>query len=214
MKQSEATLGSTVGAPGEVCGLRRSTVRPLPSGVLNDDYHLTCDALVRGLRVGYAPGARSVETVSASLSDELERRTRVAAGTWQTTLSHLSLCSPRSGWTAVAFGSHRVLRSLVVPPLLPLLWVGSLVRARRSPSARALLAVQTLGYASAALGMAVDTRILALPLQFVLTNLATLRGARRHLSGSQPLVWQRAHRGGWVDADGQRDVGSPLRRQA
>ena len=166
--------------------------------MVNDDYHLTCDALVRGYRVDYAPAARSVELVSAGLRDELERRTRIAAGTWQVTLQHLSLCHPRYGWTAIAFFSHRVLRSLVVPPLLPVLLLGSGALARRSRLARALLVAQSLGYALGALGFASNSRLTAVPFQFLLTNLATLRGATRHLRRRQPAAWTRVRRGPWT----------------
>jgi cellulose synthase/poly-beta-1,6-N-acetylglucosamine synthase-like glycosyltransferase len=202
VKAGEAAFGAVMGAPGELCGVRRSAFRPIPPGVLNDDYHLTCDALVRGYGVGFAPSARAVETVSLSVADELERRSRIAAGTWQTTLRHLRLGDPRRGWVAVAFVSHRVLRSIVTPVLLPLLLAGSAALARRSRVARVLLTLQTAGYALGVAGLRTDHRLAAVPFQFLLTNVATLRGAGRLLLQRQPLVWARAERTGWVDAQG------------
>lgn len=200
VKAAESAFGAVMGAPGEICGLRRSTVRRIPPGVINDDYHLTCDALVRGFRVGYAPDARAVEEVSTGVADELERRTRVAAGTWQTTLGHLRLADPRGGWLALAFWSHRILRSLVVPALLPVLLVGSAAAARRSRLAGVLAIGQGTAYALALLGLRTDNRVMAVPFQFALTNAAALRGGLRHLSGRQPVVWRRVDRGGWVAA--------------
>jgi cellulose synthase/poly-beta-1,6-N-acetylglucosamine synthase-like glycosyltransferase len=201
VKRCEAALGGVMGAPGEICGVRRSAFRPIPAGVVNDDYHLTCDALVRGFRVGYAPGAVAVEEVSSGVADELERHSRIAAGTWQTTLAHLRLANPRRGWVAVAFLSHRVLRSLVVPLLLPLLLVASGRMAGRSRTARALFAAQVGGYGTALVGGLTDRAITAAAFQFALTNLATLRGAWRYCAGRQPVAWRRARRGTWRAAD-------------
>ena len=197
IKGWEAALGGAVGAPGEICGVRRAAFRPIPPGVINDDYHLTCDALVRGLRVGYAPGAVAVEEVSGGVAEELERRSRIAAGTWQTTLAHLRLADPRRGWVAVAFLSHRVLRSVVVPPLLPVLLVASGRLASRSRAAGALFAAQAGGYGTALVGGFTDHRRAAAVFQLVLTNVATLRGAWRYCTGRQPVAWRRVRRGAW-----------------
>lgn len=199
-KLHESRLGAMTGAPGEVCGLRRSQVAPIPPGVLNDDYHLTCDALVRRLLVRFAPDAVALEETPARLSDEFARRARIAAGTWQTTLTHLALLNPRRGWVALTFGSHRVLRSLVVPPLLPLLLIASFRLARRSRLARTLLASQCAVYAAAVLGLVSDSRVTGAPLQLVLTNASTLVGAARLLTGRQSVQWRRITRGEWVSA--------------
>jgi cellulose synthase/poly-beta-1,6-N-acetylglucosamine synthase-like glycosyltransferase len=198
LKDSESAFGATMGAPGEICGLRRAAFRPIPPQVINDDYHVTCDALVRGWRVRYAEGARAVEAVSAAVGDEFERRTRIAAGTWQTTLMHLRLAHPRRGWTAVAFVSHRVLRSMVVPLLLPPLAVGSAIAARSSRSARVVFIGQAGAYGLAALGALVDQRITAVPYQFALTNIATLRGGARLATRRQQPMWRRVARGEWT----------------
>jgi poly-beta-1,6-N-acetyl-D-glucosamine synthase len=197
VKRCEAALGGAMGAPGELCGVRLAAFRPIPAGVINDDYHLTCDALARGLRVGYAPGAVAVEEVSSGVAEELERHSRIAAGTWQTTFQHLRLADPRRGWVAVAFLSHRVLRSIVVPPLLPVVLVASGSLAGRSRAARLLFAAQAGGYGAALVGGLTDQPKAAAPFQFLLTNVATLRGAWRYLARRQPVAWRRVARGAW-----------------
>ena len=203
---AEAALGASMGVPGELYAVRRALFRPIPAGVLNDDYHVTCDALVRGLRVGYVASARATETVSAAIRDEVERRIRIAAGTWQTTLAHLSLGDPRRGWVAVAFVSHRVLRSVVTPLLLPLLLATSAVLARRDRVARLLLRGQLTWYALGLLGFVTDHRMVAAPYQFLLTNAATVRGGARLLLRRQPVVWRRADRGPWIAPGPDEDL--------
>lgn len=200
LKQCESALDCVMGSPGELSGMRRHTFRPIPPGVVNDDYHLVCDALARGYAVRYAPEAVTSEAVSPTLAEEFERRTRIAAGTWQTTLDHLRLADPRRGWVAVAFLSHRVLRSLVVPLLLPVLWLASAALARRSRLGRLLLFAQSAGYGAAALAAVRDVALLAPPFQFAFTNVATLRGAWRHLTGTQAVAWHRSQRTEWRGA--------------
>ncbi|MDP8977771.1 MAG: glycosyltransferase family 2 protein [Actinomycetota bacterium] len=204
LKRCESALGCTMGAPGEICGVRRRTFRPLPVSTVCDDYHMVCDALARGLRVAYAADAVATETVSATVAGEFERRTRIGAGTWQATLAHLRLLDPRGGWTAVAFLSHRVLRSLVVPPLLPALWLSSLRRARHGGLPRLLAALQAGAYAAAGAGALSDARVFAVPFQFALTNIATARGALRYVLGKQPSAWHTVSRAAPGHGQGRR----------
>jgi biofilm PGA synthesis N-glycosyltransferase PgaC len=194
VKQGESAFGTVLGAPGEVCGLRRSATRPIPAGVLNDDYHLTCDALARGCKVVYAPDAKAVEAVSERIADEFERRTRIAAGTWQTTVRHWRLASPRHGVVAFAFVSHRVLRNLVAPLLLPVVLTLSVRCRRTTPAIRALLRGQVICYLMATAGVLTDNRLAAVPFQFLVTNVTQCYGGWRFLTGRQPQVWRRARR--------------------
>lgn len=194
VREQESKFGATLSAPGEIFAIRRRVAGRVPPGVICDDYHLLCDALSRGHRALYEREAVAREEVSLSVAEELERRTRMAAGTWQTTLAHLRLADPRRGFVALAFISHRVLRNLVVPVLLPLLWAGCLVAGRRHRAARLLFDLQCAVYAAAAAGAVRDERLFAAPFQFALVNVATLRGAFRFLTRRQPATWKRARR--------------------
>lgn len=193
-KQAESTFGCTMGAPGEICGIRHSAFRHIPPGIVTDDFYIACDALVRGLQVRYTSGAVAAEEVSPTLADEFERRARIGAGTWQTTLGHLCLADPRRGWTAFAFVSHRLLRNVVVPPLLPLLGLVSARNAMRGRDTRMILEAQAVVYLAAAIGAISDSPVVAAPFQFVLMNLATLRGAARFLTRRQPSAWRKVGR--------------------
>jgi cellulose synthase/poly-beta-1,6-N-acetylglucosamine synthase-like glycosyltransferase len=194
VKEGESRFGCVMGADGGVMAVRRNAFEPIPSGVVNDDFHLALDAMRRGHLVRYAPDAVATESVSASLGEEFERRTRIAAGTWQGVLGHLELASPRVGWRALSFVSHRFLRSIVLPVLLAAAWIGTGFAARRSARARVLFVAQTSVYAGAAVGAVSNSRVLAAPFQLAFTNLATLRGALRYLRGRQPVAWERVQR--------------------
>ncbi|MCW2599996.1 MAG: glycosyl transferase family 2 [Frankiales bacterium] len=198
LKRSESRFGIVMGAPGELCAVRRETFRAIPPGVVNDDYWMTCDALVRGWRVGYAPDACAVEAVSASVHDEAERRARIAMGTWQATLRFARLSDPRRGWTSLGFLSHRVLRNLVVPVLLPALFSCTVAWRRKARAGNLLLGAHGCLYVLGGLGLMSDSRALAAPYQFLITNLSGLRGGWRYVTGSQDVVWKRARRGAWL----------------
>jgi cellulose synthase/poly-beta-1,6-N-acetylglucosamine synthase-like glycosyltransferase len=205
LKKAESQFGATPGAVGELCALRRPTVRAIPPDVINDDYHLSCDALIRGYRVVYAPEAITIEPMSATARDEFDRRTRVAAGTWQGTLAHLSLANPRRGAVAWVFVSHRLLRNVVVPPLLPVLLALSIGQ-RKDRLGQLLLGAQALVYAGAALATRSRSRVLAAPHAFVATNIATLRGAARYLRKTQPVAWERVARAQVFDPAARRPL--------
>jgi biofilm PGA synthesis N-glycosyltransferase PgaC len=199
IQAAESELGVVPGAVGELIALRRRRVRAIPAGVINDDYHLACSALADGHRVRSAPEAVASEEASLSAADEFERRTRVAAGTWQTTLAHLRLADPRRGHVAWVFAGHRVLRSLAAPASLPLLLVASAWQSRpgaaRPTMPRLILGGQLAVYAAAAAGASGDaSRLATAAYGFVVLNLATLRGGLRFLTGRQPVAWRRVAR--------------------
>lgn len=197
LRRAESAFGAVVGADGGIYAVRREAFEPIPPGVYADDYWIPLDALRRGHRVAHTSDACALESVSGSKYDDFERRTRIAAGIWRESLAHLDLLAPRHGPVAVAFLFHRVLRSLVVPALLPVVLVASARARRRSRVARALLAAQTVCWSAAAVGSVVDAKALTVPFQFGMTNVAALRGGARHLRRGQSGLWRRTERGPW-----------------
>ena len=57
--------------------------------------------------------------------------------------------------------------------------------------------LQTAFYGCAVAGAFTDNSALSAPMQFGLTNLATLRGASRFVLGRQSVACRRAEREGW-----------------
>jgi poly-beta-1,6-N-acetyl-D-glucosamine synthase len=214
VKAAESEFGAAMGAHGELCAVRKATWRPIPDGVINDDFFLTLDALERGYQARFVPAAVSVESASERAGDEFERRTRVAAGTWQGLVRHRSLGSPRRGLVALAFWSHRVLRNVVVPLLLPVTFLLSLALARRSRLARRLLEVQLVSYAAAAAGIVADAPALGPVTEIALVNAANVRGGWRYVSGRQRVTWEKVDRGLWVSGNPVESHRTPSDGQA
>lgn len=198
VKTAESDLGVTMGAPGELLGIRTSLFRPIPEDIINDDFFLTCDVLDRGYAAKYAGEALTSETTADTVRDEFNRRSRIAAGTWQSCLKFAQLASPRRGWLAVSFLSHRVLRNMAVPAMLPLIWLLSRSVRRSHRSGRVLYRGQQLAYGAAVVGLVTDARALAPFSEFLLLNAAQLRGGFRWMTGSQTPLWDKPVRSTWA----------------
>ncbi|WP_146149472.1 glycosyltransferase family 2 protein [Kineococcus rhizosphaerae] len=197
LKTAESAFGAVVGADGGIFAVRRSTYKPIPPGVYADDYWIPLAALEQGHRVAHVSRACAVEAVSLTKRDDFERRTRISAGIWQGTVAKARLADPRRGWVALAFVSHRVLRTAVVPPLLVVAFGASARAARRSVPMRVLWGAQVLGWSAAGVGAVTNSRSLALPYQFALVNVAAVRGGLRQLLGRQSGLWKQTSRGAW-----------------
>ena len=187
-----------MGAPGELLGLRSKLFRPIPSHIINDDFFLTCDVLDQGYESRYAARAMTSEETTESARQEFDRRTRIAAGTWQSCRSFFHLGSPRRGWLSVSFLSHRILRNIVVPVSLPVIWVLSRHLAKRHGWAQVVYRGQGLAYLGAFLGMVTDVRALAPLSEFLLVNAAQVRGGLRWIGGRQNPLWDKPVRKRWA----------------
>ena len=162
-------------------------------------------ALDGGHGVAHAPGAHAIEHVSLTPRDEFHRRIRVSAGVWQTSMRHLHLAHPRRGMVAYAFIGHRLLRSLVLPCLMPVLALSSIVL-RRTLVGKVLLAGQALVYGAGALGAVTGAPALGVPFQFSMLNLAAIRGGYRYATGTQPVAWERMDRVAEIDLGATGDT--------
>jgi hypothetical protein len=194
---------------GEIIAVRRALFAPAPPGTINDDAWLGQRALRLGFRVAYAHDAVSSEPVSATARDEVDRRTRMAAGQFQQlfALRDLPWRRPVVMWQLL---SHKLLRPLV--PFAMLLALAASVAALVAPGTGrgfagalalaspwniAAAAAQAVFYALALAGRRLDGpagKVAYLPRFLVDSNVAALRGFFRHLRGSQSAAWTKVTR--------------------
>ena len=194
IKAAESRAGSCTAASGEIMALRRSAIVELPPGVVNDDFFLILGVLRSGLRVRYVPEARSFEPSSASAADERARRTRMAAGRFETVARGWALLPDdrQLRWQIV---SHKYLRLT-----LPWSFLGGLtgaavwVLAGGRRSARVTLGAQAAFHvvsvwASRTTHQGRLGKVLTIPAFLLDANVATARGF---------VAWRRgAYRSGW-----------------
>jgi biofilm PGA synthesis N-glycosyltransferase PgaC len=138
------------------------------------------------------------ETAAPTLADDWERRTRNAAGGLQSIRSLPEMINPRLGWPFWQYISHRVLRWVVTPFLLPSLLIINLLLVSR-PLYRLILVAQLAFYGSGMLGylLALNGRnggFLRGIFYFCLANLAALAGIWRYVTGRQPVTWRKTRR--------------------
>jgi cellulose synthase/poly-beta-1,6-N-acetylglucosamine synthase-like glycosyltransferase len=195
LKTWESRAGNTISATGAIYAIRRSLFQEVPGGV-TDDFFTSTGVIARGYRLVFAPGAVAYEPVAASAGREFGRKVRVISRGLQAVLLRRELLNPRRhGFYALQLFWHKLLRRLVVLPLLllalvsPLLW-------RRGRFYRATTLAQLSFYSLAGAGWLLrqtrwgDLKLFALPFYFCLVNAAALVAAGNLLRGERIERWQ------------------------
>lgn len=204
LKLYQSLAGNATSATGAIYAIRRSLFQAIPSGV-TDDFYTSTGVIVQGYRLVFAPDAVAYEPVAPSSGREFERKVRVITRGLQAVILRRTLLNPfRYGFYALQLFSHKVLRRMVIFPLLilavlsPLLWSQGLIY-------RLATVAQAGFYGLAALRLVLrDTRlgrsrVFTLPFYFCMVNVACLRATLNLLRGHRIERWEP-----------QRDEGEPL----
>lgn len=200
LKRWDAQLWSVVGAAGELFAFRREAYEDVPSDTIVEDFYLTMRIAQKGYRVQYEPGAFAVERSSASVHEELKRKIRIAAGSWQAIGRLAALLNIfRYGLLSFQYISHRVLRWTIAPALLPVILITNIYLAGHSKLYAWILLWQILFYAAALTGYLLEQRklrlkILFVPYYFCVMNYAQYAGFLRFARGRQSVLWERVQR--------------------
>lgn len=200
LKRWDAQLWTVVGAAGELFAFRRDAYQDVPSDTIVEDFYLTMRIAQKGYRVQYEPGAFAVESSSASVQEELKRKIRIAAGSWQAIIRLAPLLNIfRYGTLSFQYLSHRVLRWTLAPVMLPVIFISNCYLARRGDVYLGLLLAQILFYVAALAGYALEQRklrfkVLFVPYYFCMMNYAQYAGLLRYMRGRQSVLWERVQR--------------------
>jgi cellulose synthase/poly-beta-1,6-N-acetylglucosamine synthase-like glycosyltransferase len=194
IKRHESRVCSLIGASGCLYAVRRSAYVPM--------YHEACsDFLIatkmaeQGLRTIYEPAAVCTEETNKQVDKELRMRVRVITQTFTDLWRHRAMMNPlRSGFYAVELFSHKVMRYLV-PVFMVACLIAAGLLAARSVFYGAVFLAQVCFYLAAGLSWVLEragarNRVLALPLYFVLANLASLIAFYKFLSGERYARWE------------------------
>ncbi len=196
LKRCDSVISSVMGAAGELFAIRRERFEPPPANTLLDDFVISLRLVEQGYRVVYEPAAVAIEPPSPSMLGDWRRRVRIAAGGIQSICWLPGLMSPRRGRIAWQYISHRVLRWLVTPFLLPIIYGTNLILCGQ-PFYRLLLWGQTGFYLAALVGyvwarQGTPPRLLQAIFYFCFTNLAAIVGFWRYVTNRQPVTWEKA----------------------
>jgi cellulose synthase/poly-beta-1,6-N-acetylglucosamine synthase-like glycosyltransferase len=198
LKVNESRLGALLGANGAIYAIRREMLQPIPNHTIIDDFMIPLLAKQRfGCEIIYDQDATAREETAPDVATEFRRRTRIGAGGWQAIGMLWRLLSPRRGWIAFTFFSHKILRWTC--PFFMLLLLATNLLLIGSSGYRILLCAQLALYLAAlASGRlwkgAPLGRTLRLANMFLSMNAALLVGFFRWLSGPQTGIWSRTQR--------------------
>jgi cellulose synthase/poly-beta-1,6-N-acetylglucosamine synthase-like glycosyltransferase len=193
IRRSESLVDSTVGATGAIYAVRRDLFEPLPEDTLIDDVLLPVRVARRGHRVVFEPEALAFDRPASRSAEELTRKVRTIAGTFQLFARERWLLDPRANRLWLQVVSHKGLR-LLGPGLLAVA-AGTSVALAGRPLYAAALGLQALFYALALAGAFAGSsriRLLGLPFTFCLLNWATVLAVAALLRGRQGVTWRKA----------------------
>ncbi|HBL73690.1 MAG: glycosyl transferase [Bacteroidetes bacterium GWF2_42_66] len=206
IKKLDSDLNSAVGAVGELFAIRSKLFEKVEEDTLLDDFIISLRIAMKGYKIAYVPGAYAMETASVSVSEEMKRKIRIAAGGIQTLLRLKPLLNPiRFGLLSFQYISHKVLRWTIAPlALFTLLIVNFLILLAENTFPEAgffslFFYLQLFMYLLAMFGRLFEHRktrmkIAFIPYYFASMNYAAVAGWLRFLKGKQSVKWEKAKR--------------------
>lgn len=194
LKQAESAAGNVISATGAIYAIRRELFQPVAAGV-TDDFFTSTAVIAQGRRLVFAADAVAFEPVARDDRAEFGRKVRVMTRGLRGVVLRRALLDPRRhGFYAVQLATHKVLRRIVVFPLIglaivsPTLW-------RRGTIYRLATLGQGAAYALAAAGLLLSDRPLgrrkwlAIPAFFVWANVAALQAVANLVRGRRIDRW-------------------------
>ncbi|MBC7899100.1 MAG: glycosyltransferase family 2 protein [Saprospiraceae bacterium] len=194
LKESESKACSLIGVSGCLYAVRRSAYMPMYPEACSD--FLICTVVYRqGLRSVYEPGAVCTEETNRQSEKEMQMRVRVISQTFTDLWRNREMLNPlKSGFFAIELISHKLLR-YSIPVFLFVLLLTTIFLAFSSDLFFILLVFQIVFYAIALIAWLLEKKgmksgVLAMPLYFVLTNLASWVGFYKFLRGERYASWE------------------------
>lgn len=194
IKIAESRACSLIGASGCLYAVRRDAYEPLYPEACSD--FLICTSVYRqGLRSVFAPEAVCTEETNRDAGHEMRMRVRVISQTFTDLWRNRDMLNPlKSGFFAIELISHKLLR-YAVPIVLAAAYISSALLAANSAVFVTIFAAQTGFYLLAAAGFAFErsgrrVRLLAMPLYFILANMASVIAFYKFLTGERYARWE------------------------
>jgi cellulose synthase/poly-beta-1,6-N-acetylglucosamine synthase-like glycosyltransferase len=218
LKRFQSQAGNAISATGAIYAIRRSLFRPVPGGV-TDDFVTSTRVIAQGYRLVFAPEAVAYEPVAGSSGAEFGRKVRVITRGLRAVLVMRELLNPfRYGFYALQLFSHKVLRRLVVFPLIVLFLLSPVLWQKGLFYQTATLA-QVAFYGCGALGMLLAgtrlgrLKVFAIPFFFCMVNAAALLAALNVMRGHQIDRWEPQRQN--VNTSGERvTIPAPSERRS
>ena len=194
IKKAEAGACSLIGASGCLYAVRRTAYQPMYPEACSD-FLICTDLYRRNLRSVFEPDAVCHEQTNRHADDEMRMRIRVISQTFTDLWRNRDMMNPlRSGFFAVELVSHKLLR-YAVPLLLVGLAASNVLLDPFSPFYAIAMVLQAGFYGMAVIAWVLEKAgtklsLLAMPLYFVLANLASVIAFYKFLRGERYARWE------------------------
>jgi len=200
LKRFQSQAGHAISATGAIYAIRRGLFQGVPPGV-TDDFAVSTRVIAQGYRLVFEPGAVAYEPVAPSSGAEFGRKVRIITRGLRAVAVMRELLDPRRhGFYSLQIFSHKVLRRLMVFPLLglaiagPLLWdhgavyrLATVAQAAFYGCAAAGASVHRAGLATTRLGR---LKVFTVPYFFCMVNLAALVAVWHIVRGHRIERWE------------------------
>lgn len=206
LKQLDYQFYSTIGATGELFAIRRELFQKVESDTLLDDFMISMRTTLQGFRVAYEPEATASENGSSNVKEELKRKVRIAAGSYQSLIRLKKLLNPFfNSKLFFQYVSHKVLRWTLAPIALISLLISTLFILHDTDPSNfisaywAVFYLQVIFYILAVFGMLTQSKPVRIkyvyaPFYFLAMNYAMFKGFFRFLKGRQSVLWEKSKR--------------------
>jgi len=151
IRKCEAAFDSPVGVYGGFYAIRRELFTPYPPGIILDDMFQPLSVIRKGYRSILDPRAVVYDAWPKKVEGEFQRKVRTLAGNFQLFQLAPWTLTPANRVHFQLF-SHKVMR-LIVPYLLVLMFVSTAFLSSGSSLFKAFLALQTIGWIVALVGL-------------------------------------------------------------
>ena len=203
LKKFQGQSGNTLAATGAIYAIRRSLFQPIPDGV-SDDLFTSTGVIAQGHRLVFSSTAIAYEPVAASSHAEFGRKVRVIIRSWKAFIFRRELLNPfRYKYYAIQLFSHKILRYLVVFPLLvlvlvsPFIWKAGFIYQMATIAQVAFYSCALIGWRFHGTGFA-RKKIFTIPFYFCMVNAASLVAFIKVLRGQQIKHWEPQRQGSTV----------------
>lgn len=203
IKKLESKFGSTLGAAGELYAIRTNLYEPPPEDTILDDFVVSLKIAENGFKINYQPEAIASEDSSFNIQEEMKRKIRIAAGSFQVLFGATSLLNFFKHFKlSFQYFSHKVLRWLIVPFAFPVVFILNLliVLAGFKPNFYFFfLLIQVLFYLLVIAGSlqknkVTQYKLLFYPYYISMMNYCIILGLFRFLGKNQSAAWEKARR--------------------
>ena len=204
IKRIESSLGSALGAVGELFAIRRELYKEVEEDTILDDFIISMRVAKEGNMIKYAPDAYASERASLSIKEELKRKIRIASGGFQALKRIPGLLNIfKYGLLSLQFFSHKVLRWTLVPFSFIIVFITNLLIILLQPVPEHLymifLTIQIVFYLTALLGSVlkdykIRLKFLFIPYYLFVMNYSIILGMIRFFTRKQTAIWEKAKR--------------------